>query len=651
MIKLGSVFSNGAVLQHGMPIPVWGETEPYLAIMAELAGHQVFCRASGSGDFLMHLPAMPPGGPYDLKVSPAEGDQKQGIVLRDVMIGEVWLCSGQSNMHYIMGHGRNQTWNEADGIPVSVQQEREFIAKMGDPEKFRFVHITENVTGCREKYIPAEWRKMDAENEPNVSAVAGWFGLKLRQELDIPVGLICCSWGGSTVESWTSPAALKMNPDTRPMIEKWESMRGEREYWIASRGKWKGSPFDLGNEGVGKGWAEPDFDDSAWRTMHVPGNWITQNIAGHGAVWIRRKVDLPEELAGKDLILNFGAVDKHDITYFNGVEIGRTGGGIEASYWDKPRKYVVPGKLVKSGENTLAVRAYSFSYDGAFTGPEDSFALFGGEKKIPLAGDWRIESECDWGKVEFSREEYGTANSNTPGFKFDAMIRPLLPYAIRGVIWYQGENNAVTLDRAKIYQREIETLIRDWRFHWERPDLPFLQVQLANYLPQKDYDEDSKWAVLRESQRRACDTLPGVYLATALGAGEAEDVHPQNKKDVGLRLAAQALHHVYGKDVLPCGPEVRKIRREKDSLRIFFRFADGLELRDASGRGFYLAGSDHRYYPADHAEIEGDSILLSSRKVSDPVSVRYGWSNNPCNTLYNREYPASSFCIETEDKL
>ena len=155
--------------------------------------------------------------------------------------------------------------------------------------------------------------------------------------------------------------------------------------------------------------------------------------------------------------------------------------------------------------------------------------------------------------------------------------------------------------------------------------------------------------MLRDAQRRACGSLPGVYLATALGTGEADDGHPQNKKDVGMRLAAQALHHVYGKDVLPCGPEVRKIRREKNALRIFFRFADGLELRDASGRGFYLAGTDRHYSPADHAEIAGDSILLSSREVSDPVSVRYGWSDNPCNTLYNREYPAASFCIEAEE--
>jgi len=649
MIKLGSLFSNGAVLQQGMPIPVWGETEPYLAIMADLAGHQAFCRASGSGDFLLKFPAMPAGGPYELKIAPAEGKHTEVVVLRDVMIGEVWLCSGQSNMHYVIGAGRSRKWNEADGIPVSVQQEQEFISKAGDPAKFRFIHIPENVTGCREKYIFAQWVKINAENAPRVSAVAGWFGSKLRRELDVPVGLICCSWGGSIVESWTSPAALKMNPDTRPMIEKWESMRSERAYWLETQGKWKGFPFDRGNAGFERGWAAPDFDDSAWKTMQVPGNWITEKIAGNGAVWIRRKVDLPPEMAGKDLILNFGPVDKHDITYFNGVEIGWTGKGLETSYYNKPRRYIVPGHLVRAGENTLAVRAYSFVYDGAFSGPEDLYALLCGEKKIPLAGNWRIECEYDLGRIEISREEYGTANCNTPGLKFDSMIRPLLPFAIRGVIWYQGENNAITLDRANLYQREIETLIRDWRFHWERPDMPFLQVQLANYRQPEDYSEDSCWAVLREAQRRACGSLPYVYLATALGTGETNDVHPQNKKDVGLRLAAQALYHVYGKDVLPCGPEVWKVQRENGALRVFFHFADGMELRDVSARGFYLAGSDQCYYPADQAEIDGGSILLSSRQVSDPVSVRYGWSDNPCNILYNREYPAASFCIGVKD--
>ena len=649
MIKLGSVFSDGAVLQQGMPVPVWGETEANRAIIAELAGQKVYCRASGSGDFQLRFAPLSAGGPYELKVYPAEDDKADGVVIRDVLIGEVWLCSGQSNMAYVLGTGHTRKWDEADGVPVCIRQEQEFLRETGDPEKFRFIDIPHDVTGCREKYVSAEWEKMSGENALRVSAVAAWFGLKLRRALDVPVGLVCCSWGGSTVESWTSPAALKMNPDTRPMIEKWESMRGEKAFWLNEPLDSKRLPLDPGNTGVDKGWASPDFDDSAWRTMKVPGSWIAQKIAGNGAVWIRRKVDIPEELAGKDLVLKFGAVDKHDITYFNGVEIGRTGKGLETGFYNWPRRYVVPGNLVRAGENTVAVRGYSFSYDGAFGGPEEFYALLGGDKRIPLAGEWRAECEYDWGRIEIPKLEYGTANSNTPGIKFDTLIRPLLPYAVRGVIWYQGEQNAQTLADAEIYQREMETLIRDWRFHWEQPDMPFLQVQLADFRQPKDYDEDSFWPVLREGQRRSCFSLPGVYLATALGTGETSDIHPQNKKDVGMRLAAQALYHVYGKEVLPCGPAVWKVRREKDALRVFFHFADGLELRDAPGRGFYLAGADRRYFPADRAEIDGDSILLSSSQVSSPVALRYAWSDHPCTVLYNREYPAESFAIDAEE--
>ena len=433
------------------------------------------------------------------------------------------------------------------------------------------------------------------------------------------------------------------------MIEEWESVRRRKETWSGNSGKTaisKAARPDDGNTGFGKGWAAPEFDDSQWKTMKVPGSWISQKIAGNGAVWIRRVAEIPPELAGKDLIFHSGGIDKHDITYFNGVEIGRTGKGVESEWWSAPREYAIPGRLVRAGVNMVAVRAFSFLMDGAFVGHRDDWRLESADgRQLSLAGEWKAAAEYDRGKLVKTTEP-GLGNPNTCSLKFDAMIRPLIPFAVRGVLWYQGESNAPTVERSLAYQREMETMIRDWRFHWERPELPFFQVQLADYRMPEDHDQSSTWAFLRESQRKACLNEPETYLVTALDTGEEDDVHPQDKKTVGERLAASVLYHVYRCGDLPCGPEFRQAVPENGALRVFFDFAEGMELRGEPGKSFYLAGADRKYHPADEAVISGDSILLRSKRVPCPLTVRYAWSDNPNSILYNRRFPAASFSSE-----
>ncbi|MBO4648032.1 MAG: hypothetical protein J5806_07740 [Lentisphaeria bacterium] len=647
-MRLGTLFSDGAVLQQGQPVPVWGETIPGLLVKAEIAGKQAFARASADGDFRIQLPALPPGGPFELTVGSPE-NAAETVTVHDVMIGEVWLCSGQSNMYFKLGRPQPSDQLDPATPSVSRRQEKEFKERVREPGNFRFFTSPLKVTGNREKYCGGEWKTMTAENAPEASAAAAWFGLRLREELNVPVGLICCSWGGAVVETWTSPEALKTNPDTLPMIEHWEELRRQAKCWEPL--EMEPSPViryakpDDGNKGFGQGWAAPEFDDSAWKTMEVPGSWVEQGIGGNGAVWVRRKIELPASLAGHDLTLHLGGIDKHDITYFNGVEIGRTGREIETEHWDRPRSYRIPGELVKAGENTIAIRGFSFLYDGAFGGEHNMYHLTAADgTKIPVAGDWQVQVEYDRGKIA-SLTEYGIGNHNTPGLQFDSMVWPLIPYAIRGVLWYQGENNAITRAGSASYRKKLETMIRDWRFHWGLPDLPFIVVQLPKYHECTAYDEFSPWAVMRESQRAACAALPGVSLVCTLDAGEEKDIHPQDKKTVGCRLAAQAFYQVYGRrDRVPTGPEFLSVQREKDgALRVFFRFAEGMELRGEPGSSFYLAGEDGKYHPAESAEIDGDSIVLTSSAVKDPVSVRYAWSNNPNLILYNEEYPAPAF--------
>ena len=653
-MKLGALFSDGAVLQQGRINPLWGETLPGLLIEAAIAGKTAYAKASNDGHFMIQIPPLPAGGPYELQVSAVE-NQEESITVKDVLVGEVWLCSGQSNMQYNLGADWASDKGTQENPPLRRQQEKELLETVREPEKFRFITVPKEVTGCREQYFEGQWHYMDSGHAPEASAVAAWFGSVLRRELNVPVGLICCSWGGTCVEAWSSPAALLTNPDTRPLLEEWKSMQQDKNIWLMKEADChqlslaKITRTDPGNTGFAQGWARPDFDDSAWAGMSVPGSWISQGIAGNGAVWIRKQADVPAELAGKDLLLKTGGIDKHDIAYFNGVEIGRTGKDFEEQFYNSPRRYRIPGNLVKAGKNTIAIRAFSFLYDGSFSGKPEDIVLSAPDREIPLAGVWKAKAEFDWGIINCPHQPFGIRSPNTPGILFDSMIRPLLPYSLSGVIWYQGETNAKGIPASASYRQKMNILIRDWRYHFEQPDLPFIQVQLADFRAPQCYDPFSSWAVLRESQRKVCGDLPGVFLATALDTGEELDIHPQNKKDVGIRLAASALHYVYGQEhTLPSGPVFWKARREGNALRVFFHFTAGMELRGEPGSSFYLAGTDGHYYPADRAEISGDSILLTSSQVKNPVSVRYAWADNPNNILYNQQFPAASFSSENQ---
>ena len=648
-MKLGTLFSDHAVLQCHRAVRVWGDTLPGLPVKAEIAGKCSFARASACGEFQIELPPLEAGGPYDLTVFSPENEVEK-VIVHDVLAGEVWFCSGQSNMQYRLGTTPSGKKPHPAEHLLARRQEQEFKERVREPEKFRFYTSPIHPTGCREKYSGGEWQLMTEENASSASAVAAWFGLRLREKLQVPVGLICCSKGATNIETWTSPEALKINPDTRHLIERWEELRRNPEIWVPGYQQTallNLSKPDDGNRGYGQGWADGTFDDSGWKTMRIPGSWIQQGISGCGAVWIRRKIELPRTLAGQDLTLHLGGVDKHDITYFNGVEIGRMGTGLDAGCWNTPRIYSIPGELVKAGENTIAVRGFSFQMDGAFTGSPDSYCLAAPDgTKIPVNGTWRAKAEYDRGRISWnSPEAWNPGNDNTPGILFDSAVRPLLPYAVRGVIWYQGEANTADRAEAAAYQRKLETLIRDWRFRRGLPELPFLVVQLPNYREPSEYDGYSVWAVLRESQRAACASLPNAWLISALDAGEAENAHPQDKKTIGFRLAAQALNQVYGQhDLLPCGPEFLSLKPEKNgALRLFFRWAEGMELRGDPGKSFYLAGTDGKYPHAGSAKIEGDTIVLSSSAVKAPVSVRYAWADNPSVILYNPSGPAAAF--------
>jgi sialate O-acetylesterase len=587
-----------------------------------LGPYSAAAKSDAAGKFFMRLPPMKAGGPFELTAQSGKGEK---AVSKDIVVGEVWLASGQSNMQWTVEmSGKNSD-------PVTMAE---------DP-LLRMAEIPRATPALSpQPETQTEWKKAGAENTAVFSAVAHYFAQKLRRELDVPVGIINSSWGGTIIEAWTSRQTLMENPDLKPMVERYEADLFSPDFHAAAQ---KSYPADPGNEGGNKGWAKPDFDDKHWKIVSLPSGWQSCGFKYSGVLWFRKTVDIPRDWTGRDLSLKVGAVDKQDITYFNGKQVGATGSGLEDVHWNKVREYTVPGRLVKAGRNVIAVRAYSFVYEGGLIGPASKMLLApaDGGDTISLAGEWSCETEHNFGAVTPITPPAGPGNPNSPYILFDNMIAPLAPYALRGAIWYQGESNAM---RAKEYSRLMRDMIRDWRHVWGQGNFPFLTTQLANFRAPESFNEKSEWALLREAQFQSL-AEPNTGMAVIIDTGEELNIHPANKWDVGGRLARWALSDTYSKSVVPSGPLYDGMTTEGGAIRVRFKFTGGgLKAKGGPLKTFYIAGQDKQFQPAE-AEIDGATVVVSSPKVKYPVAARYAWADNPaeCN-LYNSEgLPASPF--------
>ena len=649
---LASIFQDGAVLQRDMDIPVWGKCAPGQTVKCEFDGVVSVTRSSAAGDFRLYLPAHPAGGPFELTVF-IPGDSGEKVVCRDILVGEVWLASGQSNMEYTLG-SRICSGGSGRG-KVADEQEKLFREMIMDPEQFRIFTVPECTSGAEESTCGGRWQKVSPDNCGGMSAVASWFGMGLQYQLGVPIGIISSAKGGTIAEAWMSYQALCAAPETAGYAAglrkiHWHGNNWEKSFTESSL--YDDLPEvqkDSGNSGEAMGYADTGFDDSLWQTMKIPGSWIKQYISGNGAIWVRKYVEIPDSWAGCDLLLTGGTVDKHDISYFNGKEIGRTGKDFDTEYWNAVRNYSIPGELVKGGRNCVAIRAFSFAHDGSINGEWELINQSTGEK-IALNGQWRVISEYDRGKVECKRAAFGPGNPNTPGILFNGMIRPLIPGAIRGVIWYQGESNADTLKNARKYRDIMQALIDDWRRQWGLPRMPFIMVQLAGYGEKKSFLRNSIWAELRESQRLLAKDDPDTYMVSAIDIGDENDIHPQNKRDVGKRLAMCALHHIYDcTQAVPSGPEIVKASARADhSIILEFACAEGLKLT-AENSGLFLVSENGTCQAAENVKVDNNTIILSGGNAADAAEVYYAWADFPENTIYNAAgSPAASFRIKVD---
>lgn len=639
LMKLAALFSDHAVLQREKPIVVWGWAKPLAEVTVKL-GKQISRGPAGSdGRFFVQLPAMPAGGPLTLEARCG----RETVRAKDIWIGEVWLASGQSNMEFTV-----DAMGKAD--------ESEMLAKS---QNIRMIKVPcSTFGGGRQSDLllangkpAAAWECPNRLSVATFSAVAAHFAKFLADANGVKVGIINSSWGGTYIEAWTSRETLMQNPVMLTRVKDYESFvyappKSARIVKLKP-GQPGYRPMDPGNKGVKKGWANLNFDDSSWEKMNLPGAWTRQGHPYSGIFWFRKVIDVPAAWAGKDLTLCPGAIDKSDITYFNGKQVGATGRGFDEQFWNVQREYKIPGKLVKAGRNVIAVRAYSFMYDGGLIGPEPMMVIKrakGSAAPISIAGEWSYTIEQNFGVVTPAMMDAGPGNPNTPYMLFDNMIAPLLPYGIRGAIWYQGCSNT---GRGTEYEKLLKDMIRDWRFHFAQGDFPFYVVQIANY--RANCMQPDGWMRVREAQMKVLSEA-NTGLAVTIDIGESADIHPKNKKEVGRRLSLWALRDVHGKDVEVSGPLFESARVEGSSIRLkFSHITGGLVAKGGELAAFTIADGSKNFVPAK-AVIDGESVVVSCADIQTPLHVRYAWSEDPIDAnLYNGAgLPASPFRTDVD---
>lgn len=629
-VKLQPMFTDNMVLQQQTDAPIWGTATAGRTVSVTTSWNKrsYSAKAAVDGRWSVRVATPKAGGPYTITIS--DGTP---VTLKNVMIGEVWLCTGQSNMEMPV-----EGWGKVNNYKAEEEEANKY-------PNIRLLNIKHAISTTPSDTCSADgggWQVCSAQTVAEFSAAGYFFGRNLNVNRKVPIGLIGCNWGGTYCEAWTSRDALSAMPDFKKGLERVAKLpatqEGRREYYTRQYNKWydRMDRKDRMTSGGGWAWAEPSLTlGNEWGQMHVPG-YIEENGLPYfdGIVWFRRTVDIPAAWAGKDLTLHLGPIDSEDITYVNGIEVGRHDG------WQDTRVYHVPGWMVKEGKNTIAIRVRDNGSDGGIYGkPEEVYIALDGQQRISLVGTWRYRVAVDFAELgprPLSKEE----TPNEPTVLFNAMIHPLVPYAVRGAIWYQGESNE---DRAYQYRELLPTMIADWRHQWGT-DLDFYIVQLANYRHRRDVPVESQWAEIREAQLMAT-SVARTGLAVAVDIGDPLDIHPKNKQEVGRRLALAARALTYGEKITYSGPIYRSHVVEDGAMRLLFDHTDGgLNTSDgAAPTGFAIAGADHVWHWGT-ARIDGNSVVVSSPEVKVPMAVRYAWADNPvCNLVNGAGLPASPF--------
>jgi sialate O-acetylesterase len=632
-VVLPSLIGDNMLLQQKTDIRIWGKASPGHKIEVSASWNAYGSAVSGKdGKWSVIMPSPEAGGPFTITIAAKD----TSITITNVLIGDLWVCSGQSNMEMPLAG-----WPPADTIMYSAST----IASAKVPD-IRLFNVQRKVSGEPLDECAGKWELCDPSTVSPFSATAYFFGKKLHDELGIPIGLIESAWGGTPAEAWMSSGVLESAgefipeiqgiKESLPLLADYQSWLNEHKQIVTSQGEdqWKNLTFDDENVPL------PEFDDSKWPVMKLPGQFEAVTGDFDGAVWFRKTVELPQEMTGKDLTLSLGPIDDMDRTYFNGKLVG----SFEASgFWQADRNYDIPEELVKAGTNTIAVRVIDNQGGGGIWGKPGSMNISLKDSKsgqVSLDGDWKFQLVAELVGNRFyvfdpDKKDYSvikrpkTIGASTPTALFNGMINPLTWFRVKGAIWYQGEAN---VGRAEQYAKIFPLLIQNWRDAWEIKDLPFYYVQIAPYIYEGIDSTES--AFLRKAQEEALK-LPNTGMVVTLDIATVMNIHPPFKKEVGERLANIALAKDYGRSVKFQGPVYKSSAVDGKTIKIRFdNTEDGLVVKDGKLSDFEIAGQDGKYVKAE-AKIVDNEVLVTSPKVAQPVSVRYCWRNGSTASLFN----------------
>jgi sialate O-acetylesterase len=612
-VRLPRIVRDSMILQRDANVKIWGWSRSNEKVVISFNNKKYPTKADAEGNWSTSLPPTKAGGPYTIDIKASNS-----ITIKDVLFGDVWFCSGQSNMvHQMSLHD------------VTYAKE---IEQANYPQIRQFwVPILTNLQQPQQDLPTGNWKPAAGEDVRPFSAVAYFFAKLLFEKYHVPIGIINASVGGTPIEAWTSEEGLKEFAQLSSVIQKNKDTVYINNLTKSSKNNSPKQQTDAGLAGNIK-WFDIPYQPKGWRPINIPGYWEDQGLKDlNGVVWYRKEIDIPASMTGKQVKLFMGRIIDADELYINGKMVGKT------TYQYPQRRYAVPNDLLKEGKNIFVIRVTNNAAKGGFV-PDKPYYLFAGNDTIDLKGTWQYKV----GDVFSNMSNGGFSFINQPSALYNAMAAPETNYTIKGFCWYQGESNA---GKPEEYAKLLPALINDWRSKWNQNNLPFLCVQLPGYMDYNYLPSESNWAMLRESQLKIL-SVDNTAMVVAIDLGEWNDIHPDNKKDVGERLALAAQKLAYKEDIIYSGPIYQSSIIEGNKIIISFNHTGtGLTTNDSEAPSdFAIAGADKKFVWAK-AKIENNKVVVWSDAVATPMHVRYAWADNPINpNLYNKEgLPASPF--------
>jgi len=632
-VRLPVLVSDGMVLQRDQDLNIWGWASPGEKVTVRFNRRTYRTVTGQDGKWRVVMMPVKAGGPYEMIIS-----GKNTITVRDILVGDVWFCSGQSNM--VINMERVKERYPDDIASANFPQIRNF-----------FIPTASDVTRVHEDLPPGKWIAASPTDVLTFGALTYFFARDIHTRYDVPVGIINSSVGGTPVEAWISEEGFSGLPEYAERVKRFsDTAYMNRILRPAGAGRTQPAPRVLTKRDVDQGisgsvpWYDPSYVPEGWHKFWLPGYWADQGVKGlNGIVWFRKEIVVPESMTGKPAKLFMGRIVDADNVYVNGVLSG------SITYQYPPRRYDIPAGVLKPGKNIIVVKVTNTSGKGGFV-PDKPYYLTAGGENIDLRGDWLYKVGQVFRPVSFAGTGGGgsfSAQSEPTGL-YNTMVAPAVGYGVKGFLWYQGETNE---RRPLEYQGLLEALISDWRSKWKQPELPFLYVQLPNYMEVQYLPSESNWAELRFGQMKVL-SVPRTAMAVTIDVGEWNDIHPLEKKVIGQRLALAARKLAYGdENIVYSGPIYRSSKVEDGKIIISFdHTGSGLTVKGGGDlEHFAVAGADRRFVWAD-AVISDDKVIVTCGEVPDPVYVRYAWSDNPMfANLYNKEgLPASPFEAKPE---